>query len=131
MQTHSAEYHTFVSSLLGDFNHVESLVCGVDAILDRQRDDFNLDDVYSNELLILVRNQLAAMRARIDGSTYTFTVKGAAKPDDYALANVFARLTALRENGVLIINPTVSRLERDDAQGFLDWAGQQAKGDAQ
>ena len=51
--------------------------------------------------------------------------------DDYALANVFARLTALRENGVLIIAPDVSRLERDDATGFLEWAGQQAKGGAQ
>ena len=54
-----------------------------------------------------------------------------AKPDDCAQANVFARLAALRENGVLIIAPTASSIERDDAQGFLDWAGQQAKGGAQ
>ena len=53
------------------------------------------------------------------------------KPDDYALANALERLNALHRNGVLIINPEAGRLERDDASGFLDWAGQQSKGGVQ
>lgn len=51
------------------------------------------------------------------------------QPND--AAHVFERLTALHENGVLIINPQAVRHEVDDAQGFLDWAGQQAEGGAQ
>lgn len=128
MQTHSVEYHTFVSSLLGDFNRVEALVCGVDAIHDRHRDDGNLDDVYSGELLRLVRGQLAAMRDRIDGSTYAFTMKGASKPGEFLRANVFARLNALRENGVIIINPAAVKIQSEDANCFLEWVAQQAKG---
>lgn len=53
------------------------------------------------------------------------------KPNERETAFVFERLTALHENGVLIINPQAVKHEVDDAQGFLDWAGQQAEGGAQ
>ena len=49
-----------------------------------------------------------------------------AQPDD--AANVFERLTELHEKGVLIINPAIGAIEREDAKGFLQWASQQAEG---
>jgi len=53
---------------------------------------------------------------------------GKACSEEPLLANVLERLHALRENGVLIINPQASKSQSDDAQGFLDWVGQQVKG---
>ena len=54
-----------------------------------------------------------------------------AKPDDRLVSNTFARLTSLHESGTIIINPLAIKMQSDDAQGFLDWASQQAKGGAQ
>ena len=71
------DYFSFVSSLLGDFNKIEALLCGVNAIVDRQRDDSNLDDVYASELLHIVSVQLAAMREKIDESTFGYVQKAA------------------------------------------------------
>ncbi|WP_301101099.1 hypothetical protein [Propionivibrio sp.] len=59
-----------------------------------------------------------------------FPYPATAKPDGGKLASVFEQLNQLHRNGVLIINPQAVKHEVDDAQGFLDWAGQQAKGGA-
>lgn len=50
------------------------------------------------------------------------------KPNDAETTFVFKHLTDLHEKGVLIINPAISAIEREDAKGFLQWAGQQAEG---
>lgn len=53
-----------------------------------------------------------------------------ARSNDSDSAHVFERLAELRKNGVLIINPDASGIEREDAKGFLCWAGELAKGGA-
>ena len=54
-----------------------------------------------------------------------------AGPNGRETAFIFEHLTALNENGVLIINPQAVKHEVDDAKDFLNWASQQAKGGAQ
>ena len=67
-------------------------------------------------------------RGAIDGATVGASGKTA---DDSLSRNVFERLHALHENGVLIINPAAVKHESDDASSFLEWVGQQVKGGAQ
>lgn len=52
----------------------------------------------------------------------------AARLNDAETSFVFEHLTALHKKGVLIINPAIGAIEREDAKGFLQWASQQAEG---
>lgn len=58
-------------------------------------------------------------------------IGGTTQPDEHLQANVFERLSALRESGAIVINKDASSLEQNDAQGFLDWVGRQVRGGAQ
>lgn len=54
-----------------------------------------------------------------------------AQPNDAETAFVFERLTEFREKGVITIRPDAYIAERDEAERFLDWAAEQAKGGAE
>ena len=54
-----------------------------------------------------------------------------AQPNDAETAHVFERLTEFREKGVITIRPDAYIAERDEAERFLDWAAEQAKGGAE
>ena len=51
-------------------------------------------------------------------------------PNDAETAHVFERLTEFREKGVITIRPDAYIAERDEAERFLDWAAEQARGGA-
>ena len=66
------DYFTFVNSLLADFNKAEALLHGLGAIVERQHDGPDIDGVYAGELLRLAIDQLAAMRYKLDESTFSY-----------------------------------------------------------
>ena len=73
---------------------------------------------FSNAAAYLIEMAKAVVDSLVRGTD--------AQPDD--AAHVFERLTELHEKGVLIINPAIGAIEREDAKGFLQWASQQAEG---
>ena len=73
---------------------------------------------FSNAAAYLIEMAKAVVDSLVRGTD--------AQPDD--AAHVFERLTELHKKGVLIISPDLGEFEREDAKGFLQWAGQQAEG---
>jgi len=102
----------------------EAALSTASCFLDLARDcAFEGEGNLSNAAAYLIEMAKAVIDSLVDGVD--------SQPVDRARAHVFEHLTALHENGVLIINPQATKHEVDDAQGFLDWAGQQVKGGAQ